>query len=45
MQAEMMKLQDAYMQELKQQQSRNAPVVSASQASAPAPAPAESGRR
>jgi len=41
MQAEMMKLQDAYMQELKQQQSRNAPVVSAPAPAAPASAPAE----
>lgn len=42
MQAEMMKLQEAYMEELKKQQSRNAPVAAAPppQASS-APAPAE----
>jgi len=37
MQAEMMKLQNDYMEQLKKQQSRNAPVVSAPPVSAPVP--------
>ncbi|HEV7237696.1 MAG TPA: TonB family protein [Thermoanaerobaculia bacterium] len=41
MQAEMMKLQSDYMDELKKQQSRNAPVAAAPAPSSPAPAPAE----
>ncbi|HEX6099097.1 MAG TPA: TonB family protein [Thermoanaerobaculia bacterium] len=41
MQAEMMKLQEAYMEELKKQQSRNAPVAAAPVQTSAAPAPAE----
>lgn len=41
MQAEMMKLQEAYMAELKQQQSRNAPVAAAPTQASAAPAQAE----
>jgi len=41
MQAEMMKLQGDYMEELKKQQSRNAPVVAAPATSSPAPTPVE----
>lgn len=40
MQAEMMKLQNDYLEQLKKQQSKNAPVVAAPAASAPAPAAA-----
>ena len=41
MQAEMMKLQSDYMDELKKQQSRNAPVAAVPAPSSPAPAPVE----